>query len=250
MESDTLVTAQRILGHQFSDLDLLEQALTHASLVDSRLDSNERLEFLGDSILGLVVCQYLFDQYDTLLEGEMTKIKSTVVSRRVCAQVADELGFGEMLRLGKGMDNRNGLPGSVLAAVYEALLGALFVDAGFERVRRFILDCLEVRIEKAARSGHQSNFKSVLQQASQQMLETLPQYVVLDEKGPDHAKCFEVAVEIGARRFPSCWGASKKQAEQAAALEALVELGVATKGENGDILVCKDRMQTASSDSE
>src|SRR3954467_14376386 len=99
-----------LLGHRFSAHDLLNRALTHASLVDSRLQSNERLEFLGDSVLGLVVCSYLYDQYDDLLEGEMTKIKSTVVSRRVCAEIAASLGLDELLRLGKGMSRHAALP--------------------------------------------------------------------------------------------------------------------------------------------
>ncbi|MHC5024039.1 MAG: ribonuclease III [Planctomycetota bacterium] len=237
MESDDLRIAEQMLGHQFSDPSLLEQALTHASLVDARLHSNERLEFLGDAVLGLVVCQYLFTEFDDLLEGEMTKIKSTVVSRQLCAEVAEGLGCAELIRLGKGMGDSRRLPGSVLAAVFEALIGALYVDAGLEVARRFILKKLEERIARAAQSGHQSNFKSVLQQTAQRMLDRLPQYIVLDEKGPDHAKCFEVCVEIGATRYRGCWGASKKQAEQAAALEALIELGVASRTESGEIRI-------------
>src|SRR5437763_765625 len=115
---------EEILQHRFTDHALLQQALTHASLVDSRLHSNERLEFLGDSVLGLVVCSYLFEQFDELLEGEMTKIKSMVVSRRVCAEIAAALGLDEVLRLGKGMSRHVALPGSVLAAVLESLVGA------------------------------------------------------------------------------------------------------------------------------
>lgn len=228
---------EQLLDHPFADHDLLKRALTHASLVDSRLQSNERLEFLGDSVLGLVVCSYLYDQYEDLLEGEMTKIKSTVVSRKVCAEVAAALGLDELLRLGKGMSRHAALPGSVLAAVFESLVGALYLDGGLEVARKFILRTMNPRIEEAARSGHQSNFKSVLQQTAQQMLGQTPQYVVLDEKGPDHAKCFEVAVEIGARRFASCWGPSKKQAEQDAALQALKELGLATSSANGDVQI-------------
>jgi ribonuclease-3 len=228
---------EELLDHHFSDRDLLERALTHASLVDSRLHSNERLEFLGDAVLGLVVCSYLYDQYDDLLEGEMTKIKSTVVSRRACAEIAEAMGFDELLRLGKGMTRHASLPGSVLAAVFESLVGALYLDGGIEKAREFILRMMKPRIEEAARSGHQHNFKSVLQQTAQQTLGQTPQYVVLDEKGPDHAKCFEVAVEIGARRFGSCWGPSKKQAEQDAALQALKELGFAVSDGNGEISI-------------
>jgi ribonuclease-3 len=165
----------------------------------------------------------------------MTKIKSTVVSRKMCAEIATALGLEEMLRLGKGMSHHASLPSSVLAAVFEAVVGALYLDAGESVTREFILRVIRPRIERAARSGHQDNFKSVLQQASQQSLGITPQYVILDEKGPDHSKCFEVAVEIGARRFGSCWGPSKKQAEQEAALQALQELGFASRSDNGAV---------------
>jgi ribonuclease-3 len=235
MDSIEIQTIEDLLQHQFADRDLLQQALTHASLVDSRLHSNERLEFLGDSVLGLVVCHYLFQNYSGLLEGEMTKIKSTVVSRRVCAEVAIELGLEELLRLGKGMSKHAALPSSVVAAVFESLVGALYIDGGMDTARAFVLRMMKHRIEDAARSGHQHNFKSVLQQTAQQTLGLTPQYIVMDEKGPDHAKCFEVAVEVGARRFGSCWGPSKKQAEQDAALQALRELGYVSEHENGDI---------------
>ncbi len=237
MDTDQIRDAEQLLGHEFKDRELLHQALTHASLVDSRLQSNERLEFLGDAVLGMVVVDWLFDQYEDLLEGDLTKIKSTVVSRRTCADIADELGLGELLRLGKGMSTRGALPGSVLAAVYESLIGALYLDGGLEVVRRFILKGLDGRIDRAARSGHQHNFKSVLQQTAQKVIGQVPQYVVLDEQGPDHAKCFEVCVEIGARRFSSCWGPSKKQAEQEAALTALLELGFAQRRENGEVSI-------------
>ena len=237
MKPDQIETANRLLGHEFQDLDLLRLALTHSSLADSRLESNERLEFLGDAVLGMVVCRFLYDNYDDLMEGDMTKIKSNVVSRRDCAEVARELGLDELLRLGKGMTNSQYLPHSVIAAVYESLVGALFIDGGLEAAERFILKALEPRIEQAYESGHHSNFKSVLQQAGQQTIGMSPQYEILDEQGPDHAKCFEVCVSLGNRRFESSWGASKKQAEQQAALNALVALGLAEVTEDGEVTI-------------
>jgi ribonuclease-3 len=249
MTEEEIQKAEAIVGHCFRDRDLLKRSLTHASLVDSRLDSNERLEFLGDVVLGLVVCEYLYRHYDHLLEGEMTKIKSMVVSRHTCAIVAEAIGLGDLLRLGKGMSNRSKLPQSVIAAVYEALIGALYLDGGLEAAQRFILGQMRNAIDEADRSGHQQNFKSVLQQAGQQMFEQSPQYLILDEKGPDHAKCFEVCVEIGARRFKSCWGPSKKQAEQQAALEALVELGLAERLGEEEVRLCEmDEEQLAAND--
>jgi ribonuclease-3 len=239
MDPEEICRIEQVLGHRFEDQELLAQALTHASVADSRLQSNERLEFLGDAVLGTVVCNYLYEQYEDLLEGELTKIKSSVVSRRTCAEIADELGLDELLRLGKGLADRHALPKSVLAAVYESLIGALYIDGGLDAARDFILKGMERTIEQAAGSGHQHNFKSVLQQTAQEALRLQPQYIVLDEKGPDHAKCFEVCVEIGARRYPSCWGASKKQAEQQAALETLLELGFARQTRDGEVRLCR-----------
>ncbi len=239
MDSKDLRTAQRLLGHKFADKDLLKQALTHASVAQSRLESNERLEFLGDAVLGMVICTYLYEHFTDLLEGDLTKIKSSVVSRRTCADIADELGLDELLRLGKGLAERESLPRSVLAAVYESLIGALFVDGGLDVARRFILKGMKRSIKQAAGSGHQHNFKSVLQQSAQEVLSQQPQYLVLDEKGPDHAKCFEVCVEMGARRYPSCWGSSKKEAEQLAALQALFELGFVEQDDDGEVRVCR-----------
>ncbi|MCA9291595.1 MAG: ribonuclease III [Phycisphaerales bacterium] len=235
MEPENLSRAEELLGYTFKDRTLLLTALTHASIADTRVVSNERLEFLGDAVLGLITCEHLYRRFTDLLEGELTKIKSSAVSRRTCADLATELGLDEVLFLGKGMSNRATLPGSVLAAVFESLIGAIYLDGGIDEARRFILDGLEHRITLAARSGHQYNFKSVLQQSAQQILSQMPQYVVLDEQGPDHAKCFEVCVEIGTRRFRSCWGTSKKEAEQQAALEALFALGVAERRDNGEV---------------
>jgi ribonuclease III len=218
--------AEQLLGYHFHDPKLLAEALTHASVAEHRLASNERMEFLGDAILGGVVCEYLFHNYPHYLEGELTKIKSAVVSRRVCANVSMDLGLPELLNLGKGMSGRDGLPLSLAAAVYESLVAAIYLDGGHEPVQQFILKHMQPVIEEAAGSAHQENFKSLLQQHAQRHLSELPSYRVLGEKGPDHSKHFEVAAEIAGRRFPPAWGASKKQAEQQAALLALQELGL------------------------
>ncbi len=232
---DRLAEAERRLGHRFGDRRLLAQALRHASAADDRLQSNERLEFLGDAVLGIVVCRELYDRFPDLLEGELTKIKSNVVSRRVCAEIAEELGLGKLLELGKGMNGRGEMPPSLLAAVLESIIGAMYEDAGMERTTRFILGLLESRIDHAAKLGHQQNFKSVLQQVFQRKGLGAPNYQVLDERGPDHAKCFKVAVAAAGRRFGGCWGPNKKQAEQQAALTALLDLQLASADGVGDI---------------
>jgi len=223
------------IDYRFSDRGLLRQALVHASTAPARVASNERLEFLGDAILGAVVCEHLYRTYPDELEGELTKIKSNAVSRRVCAEIAAELGLAAAVHLGKGMGSREELPQSLLAAIFEAIVGAIYLDGGIGPARTFILRALDARIARSTTLGHQQNFKSVLQQSLQQRDLGTPTYLVLDEKGPDHAKCFEICVEVGARRFASCWGMSKKAAEQQAALEALVELGLAERSEGGEV---------------
>lgn len=232
---DRLAEAERRIGYRFRDRELLARSLRHASAADDRLDSNERLEFLGDAILGVVVCTELFDRFPDLLEGELTKIKSNVVSRRVCAEIAEERGLGELLDLGKGMNGRGEMPSSLHAAVLESVIGAIHLDGGFERAKAFVLELLDPRIEHAAELGHQHNFKSVLQQVFQRKGLGAPSYLVLDERGPDHAKCFEVCVAAGERRFEGCWGPNKKQAEQQAALAALLHLDLAVADGDGDI---------------
>ena len=123
------------------------------------------------------------------------------------------------------------------AAAFEALIGAIYLDGGFEAASRFILSVLQERIHQAEESGHHENFKSVLQQHVQRTLGLTPVYSILDEQGPDHAKCFEVAVEIDGTRYESCWGSSKKRAEQEAALNALVALGCADRDEDGRVVI-------------
>lgn len=240
LDESTLESAQQILGYRFKDVSILDTALTHASIADSRVASNERLEFLGDAILGLIVCDYLFGRYPELLEGDLTKIKSAAVSRRMCAKITSQLGIDNLLLLGKGMKTRSALPSSLSAAVLESAIGAIYIDGGLEATRRFLLPLLAPHIDQAAASGHQQNFKSVLQQYVQRRLESAPTYVLVDEKGPDHAKCFEVRVEFNGQQFSSCWAQSKKQAEQQAALIALEELGLIIRSEDGQVVYLGD----------
>jgi ribonuclease-3 len=224
-ETDVFDRAERAVGYRFRDRLILGAALTHASLADHRLRSNERMEFLGDAILGMVVCQELYARFPDLLEGELTKIKSSVVSRKTCAEVSRRLGLPDLLFLGKGMSGRSHLPNSLAAAVLESLVAAIYLDSGgIDEARRFILETMGPQITEAAESEYQRNYKSQLQQHAQKVLNGTPMYEMLDEQGPDHSKCFEVCVVIHGRRFPSAWGPSKKEAEQMAAYNALAEL--------------------------
>lgn len=218
---------ERLVRYRFNDPGLVEQALRHASMTDSRVKSNERLEFLGDAVLGLVVCQRVYELFPNLLEGEMTKIKSSVVSRETCADIGKLLGLEEHLVLGKGMKGQAVLPKSLAAAAVEALVAAIYIDGGIECARAFLLPLLEPRIVRAAASGHQENYKSLLQQYAQQRLGQTPAYTIVSQRGPDHAKAFEVKVTLNGREYEACWGSTKKAAEQAAALTAMIALGLA-----------------------
>jgi len=221
-----LEECQDRIRYRFKDLRLLKEAMTHASCANHRRDSNERLEFLGDAVLGLIVCHALYEQLPQAMEGDLTKIKSAVVSRKACARVAEALGLNDVLRCGQGMESGEQLPSSLGAAALEALIAAVYLDGGFEAARAFVLRHLADELDRATDSEHQFNFKSQLQQYAQRELGLTPTYELLDEKGPDHAKCFEVAVSIGHRCFPSAWGPSKKAAEQKAARLALLALGL------------------------
>ena len=240
---ELLERCEVILDYKFRDRKLLDAALTHASIAETRLLSNERLEFLGDAVLGLVVCQRLFESYPSHLEGEMTKLKSAVVSRRTCAAVANAIGLTELMRVGRGLEGQGGArPSSLAAGAFEAVVAAIYLDGGLEAARTFILKHMENWIAQYAASTHQQNYKSMLQQYVQRTFNTMPFYEVLDEVGPDHSKSFHVRVNINANRYEATWGANKKDAEQKAAFAALRELGVVDElGQDLGMKVSKDK---------
>jgi ribonuclease-3 len=226
MDEGTLQQIEQITGYKFSNRNLLSKAFAHSSAVDDRLFSNERLEFLGDSVLAAVICRALFEQFPGYMEGDLTKIKSMLVSRRTCARVTKRLGLHEFLKIGKGMASSRALTSSLAASLLEAVIAAIYIDGGFDAAGGFILRAFAPEISQTDAEQSHGNFKSLLQQYAQQQLNTTPIYVLLDEKGPDHDKCFESEVVIDERHFPSAWGTNKKEAEQKAAFNALVELGV------------------------
>ena len=226
MDEAVLEQIEKIIGYKFSDRNLLCQAFIHSSVVDNRRSSNERLEFLGDSILGVIICQILFERFEHYLEGDLTKIKSMLVSRRTCAKVTKELGLHTFLKVAKGMAQSRALTGSIAAGLLEAVIAVVYLDGGFEAAQDFITRIFSSLINEADAKQTHGNFKSLLQQHVQQHFNTVPVYELLDEKGPDHNKCFETGVVINDRHFPGAWGANKKEAEQKAAFNALVELDV------------------------
>jgi len=231
MDKKTLRQLEQLLSYHFSNPALVREAVAHSSQADNRLASNERLEFLGDSVLAIVICQTLFERFPDYLEGDLTKIKSRLVSRKTCAQLANSLGLTKFIRVGKGMTKTRAMAGSITAGTLEAVIAAIYLDGGFSAATEFVLKMFGPLIEKADADEHQENFKSFLQQYVQRQFNLTPDYELLDEKGPDHDKCFETAVVIGRRRFPSAWGVTKKDAEQKAAYNALVELGQLKPGQ-------------------
>ena len=164
VDDSILARCQELISYRFSDPQLLAQALTHSSAASARIHSNERLEFLGDAVLAMVICHEVYTDEPDLSEGEMTKVKSSVVSRSTCAQVTERLGLIGLMMLGKGVSSSAAIPSSLGAAVLEAVIGAIYLDGGLQPAREFILDQMADALDAALTSEHQRNFKSVLQQ--------------------------------------------------------------------------------------
>jgi ribonuclease-3 len=223
-EADVLDECQSTIAYRFRQPEILRAALTHASGADTRLASNERLEFLGDAVLGLVTCEQLFNRFPDYQEGDLTKVKSVVVSRRTCARISRELNLGDFLFLGKGMHAHAAVPASLLADVFESLVAAIYLDGGLEAAREFILRYVGPEIEHVAEGAHGGNYKSLLQQVAQREFGATPLYHLLDEKGPDHSKCFKIGAVIGGQPYAAAWGRNKKEAEQKAAMNALAQI--------------------------
>ena len=223
-ELSRLRKCEEKIGYCFHDKQLLCAALTHASGAQHRLASNERLEFLGDAILGAVVCEVLYREFPDLLEGQLTKIKSVVVSRQTCAKISKSLGLAAVLIVGKGMSAGRSVPRSLLADVFESLVAAVYLDGGPNAARELVIRLLEPEIALAASGASDDNYKSLLQQIVQRDFGATPSYQLLEELGPDHKKYFRVSAEFDGRGFPPAWGCNKKEAEQRAACNALALL--------------------------
>jgi ribonuclease III len=219
-----LDACQARIGYRFQDTMLLYESLTHASGASDRLSSNERLEFLGDAVLGFLACELLYHRYPELHEGELTQIKSILVSRATCTRIGNALGLADFLLLGKGVDLRGGVPGSLIANAFESILAAVFLDGGMLEARKFLLSWLVAESTRIVENKVEGNFKSELQQRAQKNNGAPPVYHVVAEEGPDHKKVFQVCAQVGNRRFTPAWGSNKKQAEQRAAANAIAEL--------------------------
>ncbi len=216
-----LAECQRVIGHHFANPELLEVALTHSSLRTPDRECNERLEFLGDSVLGLVVTEELYRLLPDQAEGELTRIKSAVVSRGALYRASMNLGLAGFASFARGVGKRNELPVSVIANLVESVIGAIYLDAGIYPAREFVLRHLGPELEDTLNDRGAKNYKSLLQHEVQQGAGATPTYRMLEEEGPHHKKVFRVAALIRGREWGRATGTTKKEAEQEAARRAL-----------------------------
>jgi len=182
------------------------------------------MEFLGDAVLGYVICDHLYEKLPNTPEGDMTKVKSSVVSRFTCQKICKQLGLDKFLIVGRGLGRVNRIPDSIFANTLEAFIAAVYLDGGMAETRKFVLRVFQDEIEETLKNSDAHNYKSVLQHHCQKSEGHTPEYKVLDIQGPAHRKTFKVQVHVGGRGFPSAWGVTKKEAEQRAAENALAVL--------------------------
>lgn len=216
----------RALGIAFRHDELRETALTHRSFAFEHgiARTNERLEFLGDSVLGLVVTDMAFEAFPDMPEGELAKLRAAIVNAQALAEVARSLGLGELVLLGKGEEQSGGRnKASILADALEAVFGAVYLDRGIAEAGRVILGLFLPRIRGQVEGGTVQDYKTSLQELAAARLGTLPEYRIA-ESGPDHAKRFQATVFLAGEEHGSGEGRSKKEAEQAAAREAVARL--------------------------
>lgn len=222
---------EKQIGYQYRDHRLMREALTHSSYVNEgrhQGNNNQRLEFLGDSVLSIVVAQHLFEHYTHLPEGELTKLRSYLVCEKSLHRFALELNLGSYLCLGKGEENTGGRERpSILADAFEAVIASIYLDGGLEVARGFVLGFVpeELDVEKVT---YINDYKTALQEIVQKNREEKVDYVIVGEQGPDHNKTFVVEVHLNSNVIGVGKGRSKKQAEQVAAKEALSLMGYET----------------------
>lgn len=231
MTNEDLVQLQNSIGYYFNDIELLETALTHSSYANENKlhisKCNERLEFLGDTVINLVVSEYLYNKYPFYPEGELTKIRAKVVCEPSLAFIARNLQLGNYLFLGKGEESTGGRNReSILADASEALTGAIFLDSSYEVVKNYLLESFEAEIVHSVAKGDLFvDYKTELQERLQKVARAKVEYTVVKEEGPDHNKLFYMDVMVNKETIGSGIGRNKKEAEQMAAKEALILMG-------------------------
>lgn len=220
-----LSALEEILQIKFKNREVLKEALTHRSFLNEtkeNIPSNERLEFLGDAVLELLVSQYLFKKFPIFPEGRLTNLRSAIVNTKTLAVVAKRLRLGDFLYLSKGEEIGGGRSNiSLLADVFESVLGAIYIDAGILEAKKVLTRFIFPQISKFVKSGGYFDYKSVLQEKIQEKYRVTPIYSVLKEEGPDHDKKFYSAVFVNERKLGEGKGKSKQEAEQEAAKAAL-----------------------------
>lgn len=216
-------------GLRFRKLELLNQAFSHRSHANEAggsVENNERLEFLGDSVLGLVVAEYLYEALPDKPEGELARIKSFVVSEESLAGIARTIRVDNFILIGKGEEHSGGRrKKAILADALEAVIGAYFLDSGFKAAKKFILRHIVPEIEKVLEDRHRKDYKTLLQELVQKQFRTYPQYNLVKKTGPDHDKTFWIEVVVDGTRYGPGEGKNKKEAEQAAARTAWEAIG-------------------------
>lgn len=228
MADEEIDRAERVVGLSFRDKELLRTALTHPSfsLEAGSPEMYERLEFLGDAVLGLVVTAYIYDRFPQFSEGELAKLRASVISGEALAGVAADMGLGECIFMGKGVEQMGGRSrSSILADAFEAVAGAVYLDRGIDTVKSFVLRCLTPLIEEHAETRQWTDYKSRLQEYTMAHMNVTPTYQIVAEIGPSHEKSFRSIVLLAGERYGEGSGSSKKRAEQAAAEQALGRLG-------------------------
>ncbi len=224
-----LVLFEKHAGIRFRRLDLLNLAFSHRSYANEQslqVDNNEKLEFLGDSVLGLVVSEYLYRNYsDSMVEGDFARIKSFVVSEDSLAEIAKKIKVDNFILIGKGEEYSGGRnKKAILADCMEAVIGAYYLDSGFTDAQSFILKYLVPEIDKVLQNKHKQDYKTLLQEYAQKRFKTYPKYTVVKKTGPDHDKIFWVNVTVHDRHYGPGKGKNKKEAEQNAAGMAYKQL--------------------------
>ncbi|OGW40894.1 MAG: ribonuclease III [Nitrospirae bacterium RBG_13_39_12] len=229
MSSKDIIELEKRLGYIFRNKKLLQEALTHRSFSHENPDKadkyNERLEFLGDSVLGFVIVEYLFSSKSKFSESIMAKTKSYLVKESVLYEIAVSICLGRYLRLGKGEDSTGGRKkSSLLADAVEAVIGAVYLDSGYKKTREIILRLFKEKIDMILTSGEFHDFKTELQEKTQLNYGTIPEYKMIKQEGKEHKRIFTIEVYIAAKIFGTGCGKSKKEAETLAAKEALNKL--------------------------
>ena len=226
-----LIQFESLLGVKFNDIELLNTALTHTSYANEKerqVPDNEKSEFLGDAVLELSSSTYLYNNFTDLSEGELTKTRASIVCQDTLSRLARKLDIGKLLLLGRGEDANNGRErNSTLEDAFEAVIGAIYLDQGWEAAKDYVIRQLSLEFESAKDGSNRRDYKTTLQEIIQQMPPSKLTYIEINVSGPDHNRTFEYAVDIDGKIYGKGIGKSKKSAEQMAAKETLKRLSLA-----------------------